>query len=50
MKYKHKCPLCPRKYQSKNDLRKHLKRIHGIDDKGKHKVFPSRKQDVEVLK
>ena len=26
-----KCPLCPKKYQSENDLRKHLKRIHGFD-------------------
>lgn len=25
---KHKCPLCPKEYQSSNDLEKHLKRIH----------------------
>jgi hypothetical protein len=23
-----KCPLCPKEYQSQNDLEKHLKKIH----------------------
>ena len=27
---KYKCPYCPKSYQSKNDLVKHAKRIHGL--------------------
>lgn len=27
---KHKCPLCPKEYQSINDLDAHLKKIHGL--------------------
>jgi len=27
----HRCPYCPKKYQSKKDLHKHLKKIHGCD-------------------
>lgn len=26
-----RCPFCPKKYQSKNDLHKHLKKIHECD-------------------
>lgn len=26
------CPLCTKQYQSENDLKRHLKRIHKIDD------------------
>lgn len=26
---KEKCPLCPKEYQSENELDEHLKRIHG---------------------
>lgn len=26
---KYKCPLCPKKYQSENDVKRHLKKIHG---------------------
>lgn len=25
-----KCPLCPKEYQSENDLDEHLKKIHGL--------------------
>ena len=25
---KEKCPLCPKEYQSKNDLNKHLQKYH----------------------
>lgn len=24
-----KCPLCPKEYQSENDLNRHCKKIHG---------------------
>ena len=27
---KYKCQFCPKSFQSKNDLEKHLKRIHGL--------------------
>lgn len=27
---KKKCPLCPYKYQSPNDLDSHLRKIHGL--------------------
>lgn len=27
---KNKCFLCPKSYQSKNDLKKHTEKIHGI--------------------
>ena len=26
-----KCPLCPKEYQSKNDLKRHIKKIHKND-------------------
>lgn len=29
-KPKEKCPLCPKEYQSRNDLDEHLKKIHGL--------------------
>lgn len=29
---KHKCPLCPKEYQSYNDLQTHVKKIHGKSD------------------
>lgn len=29
---KYLCPRCPKEYQSRNDLIRHLKRIHGIVD------------------
>lgn len=25
-----KCPLCPKEYQSENDLQRHIKKIHGL--------------------
>jgi uncharacterized C2H2 Zn-finger protein len=25
-----KCPLCPKEYQSENDLQIHVKKIHGL--------------------
>lgn len=25
------CPLCPKPYQSQNDLDRHLKKIHGVN-------------------
>ena len=25
-----KCPCCPKEYQSKNDMERHLKKIHGL--------------------
>ena len=27
---KYKCPYCPKLFQSEKDLKKHLKRIHGL--------------------
>jgi len=27
---KKKCPLCPKEYQSPNDLEDHLKKYHGL--------------------
>jgi len=27
---KYKCQFCPKSFQSKKDLEKHLKRIHGL--------------------
>lgn len=27
---KEKCPLCPKEYQSENDLDEHLRKIHGL--------------------
>jgi len=29
---KHKCPRCPKQFQSYNDLIKHAKKIHGIGE------------------
>ncbi len=26
---RHQCPLCPKSFQSPNDLDKHLRKIHG---------------------
>ena len=26
------CPLCVKKYQSEKDFKRHLKRIHNVDD------------------
>jgi uncharacterized C2H2 Zn-finger protein len=31
MSKKFLCPQCPKTYQSENDLKRHLKKIHGID-------------------
>ena len=31
---KKKCPLCPKKYQSYNDLKEHAKKIHDLDEAG----------------
>ena len=47
MSEKKKCPLCPKKYQSENDLRKHLKRIHGFDkDKAEKELVIARLQTL----
>lgn len=29
MTLKYKCPYCPKKYQSENDLAHHVSRMHG---------------------
>lgn len=42
---KFKCPYCPKSYQSKNDLVKHAKRIHGLSIATLKKLSEEEKTD-----
>ena len=42
---KHKCPYCPKEYQSLNDLDGHLQKIHGLSPANIRKVSEAEKSE-----